>query len=303
MHLVWLDARRGVDQIYYKRSMDAGATWGEDTYLGMDSLSLTVDPTIATSDSGINVVWLALGAPSTIRYARSLNHGASWSGPTTLASTMVADRPDVTCAGSVVHVAWTDVGSIMYRRSINNGGTWLTAAQISSDSLWPDSPCLAASGTIVHAVWVHSYDSYTDVYYRRSTNTGANWEPEFNVSDYHILHRGNATVATSGTVVHVLWQDDRNSFQYQLYLRRNTHSGAWTKEEQHTEWPRAGGNPAIVRGTWWKAANEGTLLLDVFGRTVSRFDEGGKMQPEVAPGVYFLVAPRNHFTRKLVVVR
>lgn len=49
VHLVWLDARRGFGQIYYKRSTDAGVTWGEDTYLGMDSLSLTDGPTVRMS--------------------------------------------------------------------------------------------------------------------------------------------------------------------------------------------------------------------------------------------------------------
>ena len=216
---------------------------------------------------------------------------------------MAAYRPDVACAGSVVHAAWTDVGSIKYRRSIDNGGTWLAAAQISSDSLWPDSPCLATSGTIVHAVWVHNYQGYSEVYYRRSTSTGTTWEPEFNVSDYYILHRGNATVATSGAVVQVLWQDDRDSFRYELYHRRNAHNGAWVEEEQRTGRPRVGGEPAVVRDIWGTTASEGTLLLDVLGRTVRRFDEGRNMQPGAAPGVYFLIAPRSHYIRKLVVVK
>lgn len=260
-------------------------------------------PTVAASDSGVHVVWLTLGAPSVIRCARSLDRGVTWSGPTTLATTMAAYRPDVACAGSVVHAAWTDVGSIKYRRSIDNGGTWLAAAQISSDSLWPDSPCLATSGTIVHAVWVHNYQGYSEVYYRRSTSTGTTWEPEFNVSDYYILHRGNATVATSGAVVQVLWQDDRDSFRYELYHRRNAHNGAWVEEEQRTGRPRVGGEPAVVRDIWGTTASEGTLLLDVLGRTVRRFDEGRNMQPGAAPGVYFLIAPRSHYIRKLVVVK
>lgn len=303
VHLVWLDGRRGTDQLYYKRSTDAGATWGVDTYLGMDSLSLVVDPTVAASDSGIHIVWLTLFPPYPIRQARSLNGGATWSAPTTLATTMVADRPDVACTGKFVHVAWTDIAGIMYRRSIDNGGTWLAAAQISGDSLWPDSPCLAASGTTVHSAYVHSYDNYTDVYYRRSTDIGATWGPEFDLSDYSILDRGNATVATSGAVVHVLWQDNRGSLQYKLYYRRNTHNGAWVEDEQHAGRPRVEGNPTVVRGNWWKTAGEGTQLLDVFGRTVSRLDKGRRMQEQTAPGVYFLIAPRNHFTRKLVVVR
>ena len=59
----------------------------------------------------------------------------------------------------------------------------------------------------------------------------------------------------------------------------------------------------MVRDIWGTTASEETLLLDVLGRAVRRFEEGRNMQPEVAPGVYFLITPRNHYIRKLVVVR
>ncbi|MCK4655260.1 MAG: hypothetical protein KAU01_12530 [Candidatus Cloacimonetes bacterium] len=56
VHVVWYDDRDGNWEIYYKRSTDAGTTWGIDTRLTNDS-GYSRLPTIETSGSYTHVVW------------------------------------------------------------------------------------------------------------------------------------------------------------------------------------------------------------------------------------------------------
>lgn len=56
VHVVWQDARTGDLDIVYRRSTDAGASWGSDFALTNDPAS-SYYPSIARSDSALFVVW------------------------------------------------------------------------------------------------------------------------------------------------------------------------------------------------------------------------------------------------------
>ena len=57
VHAVWPDNRNGdVAEIYYKDSLDDGATWGPDVRL-TDNPSESKQPTVAVSGTYVHVVW------------------------------------------------------------------------------------------------------------------------------------------------------------------------------------------------------------------------------------------------------
>jgi hypothetical protein len=57
VHVVWVDSRDGENyEIYYKRSADAGLTWGLDKRL-TNNTSVSEFPSVATADSIVHVVW------------------------------------------------------------------------------------------------------------------------------------------------------------------------------------------------------------------------------------------------------
>jgi hypothetical protein len=57
VHAVWPDSRNGdTSEIYYKRSLDNGTTWGTDIRL-TDNLSESREPSVAVSGSYVHVVW------------------------------------------------------------------------------------------------------------------------------------------------------------------------------------------------------------------------------------------------------
>ena len=56
MHVVWYDNRDGNNEIYYKRSTDAGINWGADTRL-TNNTAYSEYPSVAVSGSVVHVVW------------------------------------------------------------------------------------------------------------------------------------------------------------------------------------------------------------------------------------------------------
>jgi len=56
IHVVWYDNRDGNSEIYYKRSTDAGATWGADTRLTNDTAA-SINPSISVSGLSVHATW------------------------------------------------------------------------------------------------------------------------------------------------------------------------------------------------------------------------------------------------------
>ena len=56
LHVVWFDGRNGDTEIYYKRSRDAGRTWGPDVRVTHSRAEASL-PSIAVADGIVHVVW------------------------------------------------------------------------------------------------------------------------------------------------------------------------------------------------------------------------------------------------------
>jgi hypothetical protein len=141
---------------------------------------------------------------------------------------------DVTSDG-IVHLAWgqwngTDA-DVVYVRSTNEGSTWSAQQQMGDASGHQFFPSLDTDGTSVHVDWYDSRldpgggtISALDVFYNRSTNSGASFAPDLRVTD--VSHDPNAVSrfpvfcqafigdyldldAVAGRVA-TIWNDNRN---------------------------------------------------------------------------------------------
>jgi hypothetical protein len=142
-HLFWLDTRTGSAELYYKRSTDGGVTWGPDTQLSFGGY----------------------GTGLSFRYG-------------------------TTISGSAVHVAWVpnqgSWGDVNYRRSTDYGSTWQPTVKLTTAGPTGHRPVIAANGNDVHVVWMDwrggplnsSTDWRWELYHRRSSDGGASWGPE-----------------------------------------------------------------------------------------------------------------------------
>jgi hypothetical protein len=112
VHVVWGDSRWFQDEIYYKRSTDAGTTWSADIRLTDDPYS-SIRPSVAVSDSFAHVVFYdtrdAPAGACEVYYLVSTDRGVTWSRDTRLTN---ASGPSLYCFIAVLdttlHVVWTD---------------------------------------------------------------------------------------------------------------------------------------------------------------------------------------------------
>ncbi|MEI6749029.1 MAG: exo-alpha-sialidase [Bacteroidota bacterium] len=239
---VWDDERAGNYEIYYKRSTDAGLTWGEDTRLTVSQYSY--DPCITIKGSMVHVVWQELrDGYYEIYYKRSTDAGVSWEADTRL-TTNTSDswNPSIAVNGSAVHVVWEDErqgnSEVYYKGSTDGGLTWGADTRLTNDPANSWNPSVAVSGSVVHVAW---YDDRNgsgnwEIYYKRSADGGLNWGEDTRMTnDTHVSRY--PCLAVSGSVVHLVWHDDRDG-NYDIYYKRSTDGGlTWSADTRLTTDP------------------------------------------------------------------
>ncbi len=102
---------------------------------------------------------------------------------------------------------------------------WLTEVQLTNDpgSSLSTLNSVAASGSSVHAVWSDSRDPSTEIYYKRSTNSGLTWSSDIRLTNSAGVSLHPA-ISASGLLVNVVWYDNRDG-DYEIYYKRSTDGG------------------------------------------------------------------------------
>lgn len=109
VHVTWNDNRDGNQEIYYKRSTNAGLTWGAD-------IRLTNDPGTSRrsfalpSGEYLHIAWGDnRDGNYEIYYKRSTDKGVTWGPDTRLTNnSAISERPFLSLSGLVVNVLWHD---------------------------------------------------------------------------------------------------------------------------------------------------------------------------------------------------
>jgi len=262
VHVTWGDLRDGNSEIYYKRSIDGGLTWGADTRLTNNS-SISKYSSITSSGSNVHIVWFdgRDGNPE-IYYKNSIDGGDTWSSDLRLTSNSgFSYIPVVAASGSVVHVAWYDSTAgnweLYYKRSTDNGSSWGADSRLTNNSGESKWPAIAVSGSTVHLSWVEkrSGGTYT-IYYKRSTNGGTSWGAEVAVTkkNYFNLY---PCLAVNGSIVHLVYQNLSNVTKYDIAYNSSVNGGAtWGSEVKLTSNQNNSSNASI--------AASGTTLHVIF---------------------------------------
>ena len=125
VHVIWWDTRHMPFEIYYRRSLDDGSSWEQETRLTVDS-SGSYNPAIAADGPHVHVFWEALAEylPE-IMYKFSTDNGATWSPDTQLTPRPGSYAVSPSCAiqGPALHLIWTDFrdherGQVYYKRNL-----------------------------------------------------------------------------------------------------------------------------------------------------------------------------------------
>lgn len=107
---------------------------------------------------------------------------------------------------------------ILYSRSTDGGASFDPAINLNNNLGTSLNPSVAATGNNVYVVWYDNSSGNNEILYARSTDSGANFDPTFNLSNNAGLS-ALPSVATSGNNVHVIWQDNTPGNSEILFTR------------------------------------------------------------------------------------
>jgi hypothetical protein len=211
----------------------SGAQWNPELRLTNDPYEscTSLRRCVAASADTVHVVWneYSYGIYK-IFYKRSIDAGLNWNEKTQMTdSTSDAEYPSIRLSGSVVHLVWCDERdssndyAIYYKRSTNGGSTWEEDTRISSQGGYSCNPSIALSGSFVYIVWYAECDEWWEVYYKCSTDEGLTWGDETRLT-YDPAGSYLASIAASGSVLHVVWHDTRNGNR-EIYYKRSIDGG------------------------------------------------------------------------------
>ena len=132
-------------------------------------------------------------------------------------------------SNSRIHVAWYDSTSgdeeIYYKRSTDGGSTWSGLVRITWMSGWASPPHIAAdTGSGIHLVWAdHSPGNY-EIFYKRSTDSGASWSGLTRMTWNSGGSSSPSVAADSGNGIHMVWGDSTPGNE-EIFYKRSTNSG------------------------------------------------------------------------------
>lgn len=219
IHLVWIDDRAGVPELYYKRSFDYGASWSTERviYTGVnniDHVKLVVD------DNNIAITWIEwLGFPH-LYVSSSTDYGAIWSTPYLVGT---ADNPSLDLENGDIYLAcrqWTTGGPDFFTTMKiiwSSNGMDLTEAYVhpfNTPSGYPVSgePIIYVDGLEIHvAIEDYTYYDQPNIYYYHSFDLGYSWDNYGVITQYHSdIGPQEMQLIKNGENLLLFWPDNRD---------------------------------------------------------------------------------------------
>ncbi|MGA1841027.1 MAG: hypothetical protein ACMUIU_10410 [bacterium] len=178
VHVVWADDRIANNyEIYYKRSVDCGATWSSDSRLTNDPGGTGMSQ-IAVSGTNLHLAWIDdRDGNKEVYYKRSVNNGDTWEPDARLTNNAVLDHiPFIAVNQNTVYltryseqVPAPGQWGIHYIHSTDNGQSW--SPDIPLVTIPTASPAypskIGITGSTVHIVWEDSrHTNASEIYYK-----------------------------------------------------------------------------------------------------------------------------------------
>jgi len=250
VHVLFYDDRDGNEEIYYKRSNNGGTTWGAETRLTNNTASSQY-PSISIFGTLVHAVWQDNRDSNwEVYYKRSTDGGTTWGADTRLTNNSAFNwHPSMAVSGSNVHIVWRDNRDgnqeIYYKLSTDGGTTWGADLRLTNNSAFSWMPCIAVSSSNVHVVWQDNRDGNYEIYYKRSPDGGISWGADTRLTNNTAISE-IPTIASSGSFVHVVWEDRRDG-NYEIYYKRSPDGGiSWGVDTRLTNNSATSDYPCIA---------------------------------------------------------
>jgi hypothetical protein len=224
LHIVWDDKRDGLWQVYYKRSVDGGLTWGADTKLSNSTNIENKYPEIKSFYSFVHVFWTdKRDGNSEIYYKRSADGGMTWG-----ADTRLTNNPNNSTAVNAsfwandLRIVWEDDRDgnleIYYKYSADAGLTWGTDTRFTNNPASSIAPSLLDDGDgFVDVVWEDDRDGNNEIYFKQKMENV--WGPDIRLTNNPGFSE-MPSFAENADEVHVIWMDNRDG-NSEIYYKKN----------------------------------------------------------------------------------
>jgi len=186
-----------------------------------------------------------------IYYKRSIDGGTNWEADLRLTNnTSNSIFPSLAVSGSQVHLVWQEYRDgnweIYYKRSQDGGTTWSADTRLTNNTADSFNPSIAISNSQINVVWTDFRDNYNgEIYYKRSTDSGMNWDTDTRLTNNPALSYYPSITAT-GSQVHVVWYDNRDG-NNEIYYKRSQNGGTtWETDTRLTNDTAISYSPSVA---------------------------------------------------------
>jgi hypothetical protein len=213
IYVVWMDYAPGNFEIYFKKSVDGGATWTTKrlTWNANDSSA----PVIAVSGPNIYVVW---EDTTEIYFKKSVDGGATWTTKRRLTYTGgTSASPAITVDGSNIYVVWSGNYEIYFKKSVDAGATW-TTKRLTWNAGDSQYPAIAVDVSNIYVVWQDYNPVNDEIYFKKSDDGGVTWTTKKRLS----WNRGRSyspAIAVNGSNIYVVWEDNTPG-NWEIYFKK-----------------------------------------------------------------------------------
>ncbi len=130
-----------------------------------------------------------------------------------------------------------------FRLTNDPAGSWTSGNPSSTNNVW----CIAANGSTLHVVWYDYRDGTGtgEIYYKGSTDGGITWGTDTRLTNDPAVSV-NPSVTVSGSIVHIVWQDERDG-NPEIYYKNSTDGGiTWSADTRLTNDVANSWNPSVA---------------------------------------------------------
>jgi hypothetical protein len=233
VYVVWEDYESGNSDIYFKKSSDGGATFGNVINLSNND-GRSYDPQLVVSGNNVYVVWsdetrghpISTIANTNIMFVKSADGGLTFSVPKNLSiknvysADTVNESPKIAISSNNVYVIWVVSNyswmNVFLATSTDNGNAFGEPINVSNNDKTDivQLPGIAASDKGVFIIWQNYFNnshdsSYGYIKFAKSTD-GKNFSVQ-KLSDNDGAEGRSSTephVYANGNNVYALWRDE-----------------------------------------------------------------------------------------------
>ncbi|MBU4274110.1 MAG: glycoside hydrolase, partial [Planctomycetes bacterium] len=239
--VVWDSDRSGNRDLWYKTSLNSGASWSAATRLTDHQESDLCPSIMETSDGDIWVTWYSNRTGNwDIFYRHTSDSGSNWSSDEQLTTDALWDmEPSITeAADNSIWITWCSYRAgnwEVWARSTSNGGTsWSDPIRITTNNAWDYDPTImvANDGTF-WIVWYSERSGNRDLWYKTSAN-GVTWSAATRLTTDAGADQNPSVTQTGDSTIWVAWHSNRDGHTDIWYKSTSNGGTTWSGETRYT---------------------------------------------------------------------